>query len=146
MTIVASWQHHWMDWVTLAMPIVGVVVGSVLQFALSRSRDSAMRVQKARHEAYAEYLNAVAKSAILRDTESRREARLEATRAKTRIVVYGDESVVERLAEWTRRGKRLDNSESIEAFLGLVSAMREGSGLSHEIIATALFGPEERTP
>ena len=79
-------------------------------------------------------------------TTARSEARLEATRAKTRIVVYGDESVVERLAEWTRRGKRLDNSESIEAFLGLVSAMREGSGLSHEIIATALFGPEERTP
>jgi len=55
--------------------------------------------------------------------------------ARARIIVYGDEKVIEPLARFWRLGAGFDTQEKQDAFVRLIQEMRRSSG--HEDVSSA---------
>ena len=72
-------------WAIAIFSLVGVVVGAVLQFWLSRTAQREKHAANLRSQAYADYLRAVAAAAHLRSDEDLRDAHREAADAKARL-------------------------------------------------------------
>ena len=112
------------DWKIAVLPLLGVVLGAVLQFLLSRAAEKGKHLAALRSEAYSDYLRAVAAAGHLRSDEDLVVALKSAADAKARIVVYGISPVIEALARFEESGAVLSNDQSAESFIALVSAMR----------------------
>jgi coenzyme F420-reducing hydrogenase beta subunit len=70
-----------------------------------------------------------------------REALKNAADAKARIAIYGTPGVIRALARFEETGLVLSNSTSDDAFLGIVSAMRENhKGVSARDLRLVLMG------
>jgi hypothetical protein len=123
------------------LPMLGIVVGALLQFWFGRTAEKGKHVTAMRAEAYTDYLRAVVASGFLRSDEDLVEALKSASDAKLRILVYGDIKVIAALARFEEAGPTLDNSRSTAAFFNLVSAMRSRHlAVSEDEIKLILFG------
>jgi hypothetical protein len=133
------------SWINSFLPMLGIVVGAVLQFLLSHSAEKDKRLDALRTEAYADYLRAVAASAHLTSDKDLVDALRSAADAKTRIVIYGGVDTIEALTRFEEAGATLNSEVSSAAFIALVSAMRgKNSAASERDIRTILLGTRHR--
>jgi hypothetical protein len=104
------------------LPLLGVVVGAVLQHWLSRTAESRKPLSLLRSGAYVDYLRSVAQLAHSSTSEGRTAARTAAADAKARIAIYGTKDAVAALARFEEAGAVLDTSESLERVVRFASA------------------------
>ena len=127
------------------LPLLGVAVGALLQFWLSRSAETTKQLALLRSQAHVDYLRAVAKAAHAGSPEGRRSAIADAADAKARIAVYGTAMVIKALARFEEAGPALDNPRSTACFLALVSAMRGALGEANDDdLRAVLIGPKTK--
>lgn len=130
-----------------ALPLLGVVVGAVMQYWFSRSAESKKQLQLLQSQSYVDYLRAVTQCAHASSTETKKSAKTEVTDAKTRIAVYGASSVVAALAKFEATGANLAQQVSIDAFVRLVGEMRPSGGSAEASdLNLVMFGPERDLP
>lgn len=133
------------NWAIAVLPLVGVVIGAVLQFYLSRTTERENRVELLQAEAYSDYLRAVSAAAHARSDDDVAAARRAAADAKAQIAVYGSASVVGALAGFENAGAAIVNESSRSAFTSLVLAMRPAkSRVAEEDIRLVLMGYDNR--
>jgi hypothetical protein len=127
------------------LPLVGVVVGGVMQHILARSNQTKKQAAEARERAYADFLRGVAGvahgGAVAGDTAA---AKLLAADAKARISVYGTNAVIEALSKFEGQGATTGSANGRGAFVTLVEQMRKDVGhavVVRETLATLLWGP-----
>jgi len=129
------------NWAIATLPLVGVIVGAVLQFWLGRAADLRRQTEVRRAEAYVDYLRSVVDAAHQRMPEDLGAALRAAADAKARIVVFGSTEVIKALAQFEDTGPVLNTPGSIEAFARVASAMRpRGEGVGLEEIKLVLVG------
>lgn len=125
---------------TSILPILGVLVGAFLTYALSRKKDREGQFSELRHEVYADYLKAVAAMATDRTPDSLKSL----IDAKARLAIYGSNAVVEKLAAFEVAGASLVDVNSQSAWLELAEQMRFETGsvekLKSGTLASVLFG------
>lgn len=127
------------------LPLAGVIVGAALQFWLSRTAEREKQVESRRIEAYVDYLKSVADSAHLRSDSDLRDAHRAAAYAKTRIAAYRGAQVINAMAKFENVGPKLDNVDSVAAFVHLVSVMRPNmTDIVERDIELILFGKLNR--
>jgi len=118
--------------------LIGVLIGSLLQFYLNRRASTESRYLELKSEAYSDYLNAVA-SVAFETTEGRESL----AAAKARLCIFGDTSVLKKVATLERTGGHLSQPDSQKAFIDLVQEMRRrgvGVGDGPEADIRALIG------
>jgi hypothetical protein len=126
---------------TAILPLVGVALGALLQFWLSRGAEARKQLELLRSQAHVDYLRAVANAAHASSSDERRSAVTQAADAKARIAVYSTADVVHALARFEEAGPALDNARSTDFFLALVSAMRGPSHADENDLRAILIGP-----
>lgn len=132
------------NWAFSLLPLLGVIIGAMLQFLLSKASERNKRIESLRAEAYADYLRAIAASAHSQSDSDRLAAIRSAADAKTRIVVYGTGSVVRAIAKFERAGATTANKEGVWALTEIVSVMRDSApDVSPRDIEVLLVGPTD---
>jgi hypothetical protein len=127
-------------WQTLlagTFAVLGVVTGAILQQRFTKANAVSALFNEAQQKAYVDYLNAVA----LLATAGKGHSAL--ADAKCRVVIYGTDGVLQRMAELESVGPHLGRPESREVFLHLIHAMRGSrtkSNIGTEQLARILFG------
>ena len=76
-------------WLVAILPLMGVVIGAILQFWLRRTVEREKHAAGRRSQAHADYLRAVATAAHLASHEDLRDAHRDVADAKARMAVYG---------------------------------------------------------
>lgn len=128
--------------ITALLSFVGIGFGAFLQFMFSRTTEVWKQTQAAKSQAYIDYLRAVAQAAHAVKPDEQAKATLLLADAKTRMVVYGDPTVLEALAALEAIGAVLDNPQAHGAFLKLASAMRaQAGGVDEAALSLILLGP-----
>ncbi len=127
---------------TAILPLIGVAIGALLQYWLSRNAEARKQLQLLQSQAYVDYLRSFAKAAYASSVDLQRSALTDAIDAKSRIAVYGSVRVVQALAAFEQAGPQLDNPHSVACFLAVVAAMRRHSGKAiADDLKTLLFTP-----
>jgi hypothetical protein len=124
------------------LPLVGVIIGAALQSILQSKREQRTQKRILKVKAYSDYLQACARLAS-KDVEKHSEAKIFLADAKARIAIYGTQNVIANIAEFDRKGARLDTQESMELFLKITLSMREedqNQKIKREDMARLLFG------
>ncbi|MDR7304895.1 hypothetical protein [Rhodoferax saidenbachensis] len=129
------------------LPIVGLVIGAILQFLFTRHLDGKKHQRELRAKAYTDYLTCVSEYANLTAARNSPEAKNLATRtadAKCRVCLYGAQKTVEAFAAFERLGAAMKNDTQCAAFTELVSQMRADSsgqaGVAADDLQTVLLG------
>jgi len=119
--------------------LVGILIGAVLTFFLTRRQESEKHSRLMVTQAYSDYLRAVAEGAHL-NLESK-EAQISAriTDAKARICLYGSPDVVRQLAAFDKAGGAIVTPEQHDLFATLVLTMRGDSKVRREDLERVLF-------
>ncbi len=103
------------------LPLVGVMIGAVLQYAFGRRLDAGKLLLAQRVQAYIDFVRAVS---TLAPDRAKDQATLAAD-ARMRICLYGSLDVVRRLEEFCRTGSAPATKAGRAALVGLVRAMRQ---------------------
>ena len=117
------------------VPIVSAVVAAIVSLSvvfLSRRSETIKHLQSLRISAYVDFIRAVAGLGVLQHepVQSKEhfvkgsELRMLLADAKSRIAIYGSESVVDSLAQFLRGGNVLDSPERAKAFTQVCQQMR----------------------
>ncbi len=122
------------------LSILGVVVGAFLQNYLSRQNNEAKQLLESRNQAYIDFFEAVslvtaAQRMGKREQELEQLARL--AHAKARICIFGEESVVKRLATFWEAGATLQTESEILAFTRFVLDIRKSLGVKDKELLSA---------
>jgi hypothetical protein len=126
--------------VTALLSILGVVVGAFLQNHFARQNNQAKQLLESRNQAYVDFLEAVslvvaAQRMGKKEQELEQLARL--THAKARICIFGEESVVRRLASFWAAGASLETESEILAFTRFCLDIRHSLGLKDKELLSA---------
>jgi hypothetical protein len=127
-------------WQTLLAGVfafLGGVTGVILQQRLARANAANALLNEAQQKAYVDYLSAVA---LLATTGEGHSALAD---AKSRVVIYATDDMLQTMAELECVGPNLGRPESREVFLHLIHAMRDSrnkSKIGTEQLARILFG------
>lgn len=118
--------------ITALLSILGVIVGAFLQNHFAKQNNQAKQLLESRNQAYVDFLEAVslvvaAQRMGKKDQELEQLARL--THAKARICIFGEESVVRRLASFWSAGASLETETEILAFTRFCLDIRRSLGL-----------------
>jgi hypothetical protein len=141
-----------MSTVTILLPILGVVVGAILQYWLSSASQVRGRLLEARTKAYADYLASVSRKSRVSKSEEREYSAVLAAiaEAKYRICVYGSDTVITKLAEFEGSAAGTAEREMRSRFLRLCQAMRQDAGsttvLNLDILYAAVHGFDQTDP
>ncbi len=133
--------------ITALLSILGVVVGAFLQNYLARQNNEAKQLLESRNQAYIDFFEAVSlvvSAQRLGNGEQELEQLARLTHAKTRICIFGEESVVRRLATFWEAGATLETESEILAFTRFVLDIRKSLGLKdkkllHTEVSQLLF-------
>lgn len=117
------------------VPIVSATVAGIVSLSvvfLARRSETIKSLQSVRLAAYVDFIRAVAGLAIVQrePVQSKEhfvkdwELRMLLADAKSRIAIYGSESVVGSLAQFLRGGKMLDTAERARSFMHVCQQMR----------------------
>ena len=113
------------------LPLVGVVLGALLQYYLGHLKGERERADQRRNDAYSDYLRSVSAIANTQMGENREgdfKLRSALADAKCRISIYGTDEVVSRLSAFEATGANLADEKSLTAFLSLAHSMRRDAG------------------
>jgi len=124
---------------TAIFPLVGLVVGAVLQFLFTRHLDNKKHQRDLRSKAYADYLQCVSEHANMGHKKSTIEGQILGAKtadAKCRISLYGAPVVISTFAEFERLGITMNTREQCSAFTEMVAAMRKDT-LGNSLVAQA---------
>lgn len=134
------------------LPLLGVIVGAILQHFLSRTNEKKKQYDTLKTQAYIDYLKAVSKfaQAAKTDPNTRMQLISEAADAKARICVYGSKLAIEKLASFEDNGPVLSEQKSLDIFIELCSIMRDESATTQEAVSSqdielVLFGKQQRS-
>ena len=119
----------------IALALLGILVGSLLQFRFGLLKSKSDKVLELKTTAYTDFLSSVSALAIAqKNIEEKKlsEATVALISAKSRICVYGSAKVIEKLADFWRGGAVLDSPERIVRYIKIVQAMR-ADGFQQEI-------------
>lgn len=120
------------------LPLAGVILGAFLQSTRERkNQKKALKIK-----AYTDYLQAAA-TLSSKDLSKHVDARVLLTDAKIRIAIYGGKEVITRVAAFDRMGSSLINTDGMNAFLKITSAMRAEdtkNQIKNADMAQLLFG------
>jgi hypothetical protein len=125
------------------LPVLGVLMGAMLQHVLAKSKEREGQFTVYRHEAYADFLKAVAATAINPANITH------VADAKARMAVYASNSVIEKLAAFDASGATLANEESRILFAEVAQQMRSESGngntkIKDGALSSLLFGQTKK--
>lgn len=104
--------------------LLGVFIGALIQFYVSRRATEESRYLELKSQAYADYLNSIAAVAFASPHERSRALQGVAA-AKTRLCVFGDGPIIERAVLLENTSLDLSQLDAQEAFIGLLQAMRQ---------------------
>ena len=118
--------------ITALLSILGVVVGVVLQNHLAKENNEQKQLLESRNNAYVDFLEAVS-LVVAAQRIGKKERELEElaklTNAKARICIFGEESVIRRLAAFWAAGASLETETEILAFTRFCLDIRKSLGL-----------------
>ena len=106
------------------LALLGVAVGAILTFLLTRSNEREKHYRLLQTTAYSDYLCGVAEAAHMGPNSDPAEIFARLADSKTRICLYGSEDVIALLSDFEREGAAIGNAQQRQAFLNLVQAMR----------------------
>ncbi len=112
-------------------PLLGVIIGALLQYYFTRHLDRQKHHRELRALAYTDYLKCVSEIANLkkpRDSPDGRDLGFRTADAKSRICLYGSPIVVGAFATFERLGATMNTKEQRTAFTKMVLEMRTDSG------------------
>jgi hypothetical protein len=121
---------------TVLVPVVSAIVAAIVSLSvvfLSRRSETIKQLQSLRIAAYVDFIRAVAGLGVVQHetVQSKEhfikdwELRMLLADAKSRIAIYGSESVVGSLAEFLRGGNVLNTRERARAFTAVCQQMRK---------------------
>lgn len=118
--------------------ILGVAVGALLHYFLTKRHQKENQVTEWRNKAYVDFLEAI--SVIV---ASQRKGDKKATidqlsklaDAKSRICIYGEAEVIKQLAEFWRNGATLETESELLAFSRFCQKIRKSIGIKSDIEA-----------
>jgi hypothetical protein len=111
--------------IVVLLPIAGVIVGALLQYALGHAAQRRNELAAQRIVAYTDYLRGAAAAAHLRSDEDLRNAHLAIVDAKARIAVFGGAGVIQAIAHFEASGAVIAG-DGASSFVAIVGAMRGG--------------------
>lgn len=115
--------------------LMGILVGAFLQAYFTQKNNSHKNLSELQNKAYADFLNSASSIAVAQRTGDRDKVNSELAKladAKSRICVYGDSNVINRLAEFIRQGGTLQTEQEILAFTRLCITIRTAVGLDKD--------------
>lgn len=118
------------DWITAILPMIGVLLGAIVQYRISKSTEDYKQQQSLRTQAYADFLRGTAGVGIAQRAANKNkelENLMLMMDAKARICVYGSKPVVDKLADFWRNGATLDTPDHMLDFVRVCQAMRRES-------------------
>ena len=110
--------------------IIGVVVGSTLQYWFSKASEAQKHQQNLKTEAYVDFLRGTSGISIAqknKNLKKEEEFTMLLTDAKARIAVYGGKEVIESIANFWRGGATLDTQDRFHSFIDICQAIRNES-------------------
>ena len=116
--------------------IVGVIVGSIFQYFLSKDSEKRKHQQDSRTRAYVDFLRGVVDMKFLPE-DKKVEAMASLTDAKSRIAVYGGKEVVIAIADYSRGGIKLDTTKKKRSFVAIYQAIRKESLSNNQNISVS---------
>jgi hypothetical protein len=122
------------------LSIFGVVVGAFLQNYFARQNNEAKQLLESRNLAYVDFLEAVSlvvSAQRLGKKEQELEQLAKLTDAKARICMFGEESVIRKLAAFWEAGASLETESEIIAFTRFVLDIRKSLGLKDKKLLNA---------
>lgn len=124
--------------------VLGVVIGAILTYVLTRSHEQQKHSRSVRTAAYADYLRGVADGANLDLNSNQREIDARVSDAEARICLYGSPQVIRLLSEFKLKGNATISEEQCAAFVEIIQAMREDDRVDGATLHTILIGPHRR--
>jgi len=126
---------------------IGIIIGASLQYVFTRHIEGQRHSRDIRSKAYMDYLNCVGELAQFRPATGSHERKTLDARtadAKSRICLYGSTKVVSAFSKFQELGASTSTTEQCDAFINMVSKMREDSGSktceNNKEISTVLLG------
>ena len=118
--------------ITALLSILGVVVGAFVQNLLAKQNNQQKQLLEARNEAYIDFLESVS-LVVAAQRMGKKEQELEQlaklAHAKARICIFGEESVVRKLALFWAAGASLKTESELLSFIGFCLEIRQSLGL-----------------
>ncbi len=114
--------------------LFGVLFGAAIQAWFTRKNQDRNFLNEQRNKAYADFLNAASKIAVsqrLGNSNEVTDALAQLADSKSRICIYGDTNVIEKMAAFLRNGGTLQTESEIIAFTQLSYAMRKSVGFDN---------------
>lgn len=110
------------------LPVIGVIIGALLQFLLSQRNEARKQQNLLKVSAYSDLIKGLSGMATFqktKDSSKLLEYRMLVADAKSRICVYGDDSVIKKLSHFIRTGGSIDTPESYKVFVDIISEIRK---------------------
>lgn len=135
--------------VIATISFAGVIIGALLQNLFHRRNEKIKHFTELRARAYIDFVNAVAELANVAKSNKKRpdSTLIKLADAKTRIVIYGDDTVISSMSDFMKKYGRIDTQESFNSFYAMIEAMRKDATgqkntASIETISNILFGKD----
>jgi hypothetical protein len=113
------------EWVAATAGIVGALSAVLVQGLLTRLGGETERKRELLLQAYQALIESMASVSVERDSDATRSL----IAAKQRILQFAPAEVVHALAEFCRTSQRLADVSAVDAFVGLLKAMRKSLGM-----------------
>ncbi len=115
------------SWLPIISGALGVVIGAAVQYYSARMLQRGGHFTELRSRAYVDFAKAIATIAVIgRDRAPEAAVALtDLTDAKTRIALYGSDSVLSALESFGRTNETLSEETANSALIALIAAMRE---------------------
>ncbi len=117
--------------------VFGVIIGALHQALFSRKNQKVSQLTELQNKSYADFLNAASKIAVAQRRNNRKDVERELSNladAKSRICVYGDSVVIQKLAVFLRTGGTLQTEQEILAYTCLCVEIRKSVGMSDKFL------------
>ncbi len=106
------------------LPLIGVIIGAFLHFIFSKRNESKKQQNLLKINAYTDLIKGLAISQKYSDIESEKEYKMLVADAKSRICVYGDDTVIQGIANFLRSGGSIDPNSNKE-FVDIIVEIRK---------------------
>jgi hypothetical protein len=110
------------------LPLIGVIIGVLLQFIFSKKSEFKKQQNLLKISAYTDLIKGLAGMAIFRknkDSSKELEYKMLVADAKSRICVYGDDSVIKKISYFLKMGGTIDSTDSYRAFVDIIVEIRK---------------------